>query len=118
MHDTYERIHLNFSFLSVPSAPPSSVMISGVNTSSMTIQWNTVVCIHQNGKILGYSVKYGVQGSNSTKNVNVSGGENTVAIISGLTSITTYTIEVAAMNSAGIGNYSAPVIVITHSKSI
>ena len=104
------------SFLPVPSAPPSSVMISDVNTSGITIQWEAVDCIHQNGKIVGYSVRYGVQGNNSMQSVNVSGGAATEAILSGLTSDTTYTIEVAAVNSAGIGEYSMPMATETKSE--
>jgi len=93
-------------------------MISDVNTSSITIQWEAVDCIHQNGKIVGYPVRYGVQGSNCMQSVNVSGGAATEAIISGLISDTTYTIEVAAVNSAGIGKYSFFMTAITSSKSV
>ena len=50
--------------------------------------------------------------------VNVSGGTATEAIISGLTSDTLYTIEVAAVNSAGIGRYSLYMTATTSSKSV
>ena len=52
------------------------------------------------------------------QSVNVSGGAATEAIISGLTANTTYTIEVAAVNSAGVGSYSLFMTAITSSKSI
>ena len=52
------------------------------------------------------------------QSVNVSGGAAAEAIISGLTSDTTYTIEVAAVNSAGIGKYSLSMTAITSSKSV
>ena len=52
-------------------------------------------------------MRYGVQGSGSTHIVNVSGGDATEATISGLTPSTMYSIEVAAVNSAGIGAYSS-----------
>ena len=93
-------------------------MISDVNTSSITIQWEAVDCTHQNGKIIGYSVKYWVQGRNGTQTVNVSGGAAAEAIISGVTANTSYSIEVAAVNSAGIGSYSLFMTAITSSKSI
>ena len=51
------------------------------------------------------------------QSVNVSGGAATEAIISGLTRETIYTIEVAAINSAGIGKYSLSMTAITSSKS-
>ena len=42
--------------------------------------------------------------------MSVSGGSVTEATISGLTPSTTYSIEVAAVNSAGTGVYSSPPI--------
>ena len=50
------------------------------------------------------------------QSVNVSGGSATEAIISGLTRDTIYTIEVAAVNSAGIGNYSMLITTVTKSE--
>ena len=50
------------------------------------------------------------------QSVNVSGGAATEAIISGLRVNTTYTIEVAAVNSAGIGKYSMPMATVTKSE--
>ena len=67
-----------------------------------------VPCIHRNGDITGYSVRYGVVGSGSTQTMNVAGGSVTEATIPDLTSSTTYSIQVAAVNSIGIGVYSAP----------
>ena len=52
------------------------------------------------------------------QSVNISGGAATEAIISGLRVNTTYTIEVAAVNSAGIGIYSLSMRAITSSKSV
>ena len=87
-----------------PSAAPTSVSVSEVTSSAITIQWWAVDCIHRNGDITGYSVRYGVQGS--TQTVSVSGGGATQTTISGLTQSTTYSIEVAAVNNAGTGVYS------------
>ena len=88
-----------------PSAAPTSVSVNEV-TSSITIQWGAVNCIHRNGDITGYSVRYGVQGSGSTQTVSVSGDGATHKTISGLTQSTTYSIEVAAVNTAGTGVFS------------
>ena len=96
-------------FPPAPSAAPTSVSVSEVTSSSITVQWGAVDCIHRNGDITGYSVRYGVQGSVSTQTVSVSGGGATMRLISGLMPSTTYSIEVAAVNNAGIGVYS-PVI--------
>ena len=83
-----------------------------MTSSSITVQWGAVDCIHRNGDITGYSVRYGVQGSGSTQTLNVSGSATTEATISGLESAAYYSIEVAAVNSAGTGVYSAPLTVL------
>ena len=53
-------------------------------------------------------VQYGVVGSGSTQIVSVSGGSVTEASLLHLMSSTTYSIQVAAVNSAGIGVFSDP----------
>ena len=50
----------------------------------------------------GYSVRYGVQGSGSIQIKDDIGGEVTQTTISGLMASTTYSIQVAAVNNAGI----------------
>ena len=58
-------------------------------------------------------MRYGVQGSGTTQTASVSGGATTEATIYGLTKDTSYDIELAAVNSAGIGVYSDPLFVDT-----
>ena len=96
-------------YTSVPSASPTSVTTSSVTSSTITVQWGPVDCIQRNGDITGYSVRYGIQGSGSTQTVSVSGGGATRRTVSGFDSSTTYTIEVAAVNSAGSGPFSSPI---------
>ena len=84
-----------------------------MTSTSITVQWGAVDCIHRNGDITGYSVQYGVQGSGRTQTESVSGGATTEATISGLASATNYTIEVAAVNSVGTGVYSGPITALT-----
>ena len=87
-----------------PSAPPDSVMISEVTSSSITVQWEMVPCIHRNGDITGYSVEYTRGGS--TQTMRVTGGDATMTTIEGLLPSTTYSIVMAAVNDAGTGVYS------------
>ena len=99
-----------------PSAPPTSVNLSDVTSSSITVQWGAVDCIHRNGDITGYSVQYGVQGSAEGDRTVVMASEDSsggMHEISGLTPSTNYTIEVAAVNSAGTGVHSDPTSVLT-----
>ena len=98
---------------SAPTAAPSNVSVTDVTSSTITVQWEMVPCIHQNGPITGYSVRYGVMGSGSTQTGTVSG---THTIISHLMPSTDYSIEVAATNSAGAGNYSYPRMAQTDGK--
>ena len=80
-------------------------------SSNITTQWGAVNISHHNGNITGYSVWCGVQGSGSTETVYVSGGTTTNTTIPGLIPYTSYVIDMAAVNSAGIGVYSEPLTV-------
>ena len=84
-----------------------------MTSSSVTVQWGAVDCIHRNGDITGYSVRYGVQGS--AEGVVMVSGDSSGGMheISGLNPSTNYTIDVAAVNSAGTGVYSDPTSVLT-----
>ena len=57
-------------------------------------------------------MQYRVKGSDRTKDITVT-SSSTEATISGLDSATNYSIEVAAVNIAGIGAYSNLVYVVT-----
>ena len=81
--------------------------------TNITVQWGAVVpCVHQNGEMMGYSVRYGELGSGEISEEKVSGDSSggMITISDGITIKTTYTIEVAAETSAGIGVYSDPQI--------
>ena len=88
-------------------------MIFDKNISTITIRWRPGKCVQSNRHITGYTVRYGIQGNGSIQTVTVSGKDSTNTSISGLKSSTTYSIEVAAVNSAGIGMYSNPLNVTT-----
>ena len=92
-----------------PSDSPTSVRVplSGRNSSSITVKWGPVDCIHRNGDITGYSVRYGKVGSAEGERTVVSGDfSGGMHPISELSAATTYTVEVAAETSAGPGPYS------------
>ena len=88
--------------------------VSEVTSSSITVQWGPVDCIHRNGNITGYSVRYGEVGSAEGERTvdemvsgDFSGGMYT---ISGLSQATEYTFELATETSVGRGPYSEAVI--------
>ena len=97
-----------YVFSSAPSAPPSSVNATVQSSTSITVQWGSVPCIHQNGDITGYSVRYGAEAVNVTG--DSSGGTYTIP---DLMPSTNYPIQVAAMNGADTGDYSAAVNQLT-----
>ena len=102
-----------------PSASPTSVRESGVTSSSITVQWGAVDCIHRNGDITGYSVRYGIQGTaEGDRTVMMATGDSSGGMytISGLSAATVYTVEVAAVNSVGTGVYSSPRDQLTSGK--
>ena len=107
---THTHTHLFLTLSSaVPSAALTDAKISFDSSTSITVQWGSVPCIHQNGEIAGYSVQYEVVGNGQTVYKMVSGDSSGgTGTISGLTRRTMYTVQVAAVNSAGTGVYSTP----------
>ena len=104
---------LHVFFVLAPSTAPTCVSVSEVTSTSITVQWGEVDCIHSNGDITGYTVLYAVQVNGSIQTVSVSGGGSTQTIISALTPSTNYSIEVAAVNSVGTGVYSNVIFQLT-----
>ena len=107
---THTHTHLFLTLSSaVPSAAPTDVKVSFDSSTSITVQWGSVPCIHQNGEIAGYSVQYVAVGSSEPQSMVVLGDSNGgTTTISGLTSRTMYTVQVAAVNTPGTGLYSTP----------
>ena len=95
---------LNFdmyiSFSTVPSAPPKEITAVDQTLFSITISWQPVHCRHQNGKITGYIIKYQEIDSEEMMVRGIMGNNFTVT---GLKSLTTYLIQVAANNTVGMG---------------
>ena len=109
------NITLSFlHYILVPSAAPVSLIVEETSSSTITVVWGEVPCIHQNGATTGYSVLYGVEGSGNTQTMTVDGA---TATISGLMSSTNYSIQVAAVNSAGAGEYSYPITAMIDGKT-
>ena len=106
---------------SAPSAAPTSVSVSQVTSSSITVQWGPVNCTKRNGDTTGYSVRYGVQGSAvGDRTVEMVSGDSSggMYVISGLSAATVYTVEVAAVNSAGTGVYSDLLTILTSGTAL
>ena len=95
-----------------PSAAPVDLTFLSATSSSITLQWKAVPCIHQNGNITGYMIEYEeVDDENEAPSMNKSivgdQKEMTTGSITGLRPLTHYDIRVAAVNSAGIGPFTS-----------
>ena len=90
-----------------PSAPPADVRVLVNGSTSITVQWGSVPCRQRNGEITGYLVQYVTVGSSEPQSMVVSGDSSSggTATIS-VSKQTMYTVQVAAVNSAGTGEYS------------
>ena len=82
--------------------------IAKVFGTMIEVQWKPVNCTHRNGNIILYLVQYEALGSNNT--ITAKGEQIT---ISNLMLFTTYSIKVAAVNSAGTGEFSPAVMALT-----
>ena len=98
----------------VPSVAPLYVEVLVENSTAVTVQWGPIDCVHENGKITHYTVRYR-EVDNSKHDSEDSGWNNGMVsgdssggmtTISGLTKETVYTVEIAAHNTAGTGMYS------------
>uniref|UniRef100_A0A672L5Y6 protein-tyrosine-phosphatase n=1 Tax=Sinocyclocheilus grahami TaxID=75366 RepID=A0A672L5Y6_SINGR len=101
----------------VPSAPPRSVDVVVLNTTSARVSWKPPVAERQHGKICGYQVTYARRTT----------GERTVSpkirelllrdpqdlILTDLWPNTEYSVTVAAFNSKGDGARSKPTVIRT-----
>ena len=75
-----------------------------MNSTAITVQWEAVPCVEQNGDITGYNVT--LLESGQIERVKYVDENVNKVIISELTPSTTYSIQVAAVNSQGTGPYS------------
>ena len=73
-------------------------------------------CADRNRAITGYSVRYGEVENGTLTTVTVTGASVMNTTISSLISSTNYSIEVAAVSSAGTGVYSDMVFTETNGK--
>ena len=113
-------MHVLLKCMTIPAAPShsvalNSVSVSEVTSSSITVQWWTVPCIHRNGLIIGYRIRAMTSGEDDRMETV---GYVREATITGLTPSTEYTVSVAAVNSQGTGPYSDGIVLSTNGKLV
>ena len=89
-----------------PSAAPGDLIFLSSTSSTISIQWEAVPCIHRNGRITGYIIWYKEVCGGAFINVSVT-GDQTEANITGLQSSTFYDVRIAAVNSVGTGPFTS-----------
>ena len=85
--------------LTAPSGPPQTFTSAVNNETSISLQWDEVECIEQNGLITGYTLSYFpyVAGA-AIENVGVAGR---VVTLTGLLPKTQYQFQVWAVSDSG-----------------
>ena len=81
-----------------------------VNSRSITVNWNEIPCIQQNGMVTRYEVEFEPSGEGT-----ISGRSFTV---NRLTPFTDYTFQVRGVNSAGSGPYSDLINITTSEEGM
>ena len=117
--DTLLPLVASHSLCTGAAVAPSSVRATAESSTVISVEWNGLTpCRLVNGLIVKYTVQYT---AGSTRMVEEVAGDWTVGgetSLTGLTPLTNYSIQVAAVNNQGhIGVYSDPVTVETRESS-
>ncbi|KAI1884631.1 hypothetical protein AGOR_G00228370 [Albula goreensis] len=104
-----------------PSSPPKMVQthedkpgpvghlsFTEILDTSLRVSWQEPT--DKNGVIIGYLVSWEVHGKNSSRVTRTLANTTLEYKVTGLTSLTTYTLEVAAMTEAGMGTVTSSTI--------
>ena len=107
------------SSFSTPTAPfpntgpvvaprkPTNLVATG-GDQQVSLSW-TAPLRNGGASITDYSIQYSSDGGSSWTSFSHSASSSTSAIVTGLTNTTAYKFRVAAINSAGTGQYTSPV---------
>ena len=100
----------------VPSSPPSSFRRGTITPNNITVHWGDIECLCRNGVITGYTIQ--VSRNGRVEGTVEVGGNVLEATVPGLTPSTTYSVQVAAVNSAGTGPFTGSIYFQTEGEYI
>ncbi|XP_073801026.1 protein sidekick-1 isoform X4 [Danio rerio] len=95
------------TFEDIPG-PVGRLSFTEILDTSLKVSWEEPV--DKNGIITGYLVSWEVQGNNQSRVARNLANTTLDYKVTGLTSLTTYTLEVAAMTEAGVGTVTSSTI--------
>uniref|UniRef100_A0A9J8AA75 Sidekick cell adhesion molecule 1 n=1 Tax=Cyprinus carpio carpio TaxID=630221 RepID=A0A9J8AA75_CYPCA len=88
--------------------PVGRLSFTEILDTSLRVSWEEPV--DKNGIVTGYLVSWEVQGKNQSRVARTLTNSTLDYKVTGLTSLTTYTLEVAAMTEAGVGTVTSSTI--------
>ena len=110
--------HFSFFACTAPASPPENATATANSSTTISVTWDIVLPIDQNGVITMYEVLYvpleTFGGAIGPLTVNVSGTEMSMVLVD-LEEFVYYNISVRAYTSVGEGPYSDGIIEITYS---
>ena len=93
---------------------PANVTANVTSSTSMTVTWESVPDIHQNGIITQYEVQYSTESAFGGTATVITPASNMTINLAGLEEYTEYSIRVSAHTVVGAGSFSQPLIATTH----
>ena len=100
----YILFHITISITEAPQQP-QVVVVTPVNSTTVTVSWNEVQCFHGSEAVTHYLVQYQSLCGLAVQNVTTNGVVQAVNV-SGLTLNTEYTFQVAAADVNTPGPFS------------
>ena len=90
-----------------PAGFPGNLNSTLSTATTITLTWDQLNCVDHNGVITGYRIQYGIITTDNLMMVTGAAASDRTFTASRLVPLTTYMFRIAAVNSDGVGPYSA-----------
>ena len=102
---------MSLSMFTVPTGTPQNVGTSSTELNIINVQWSPVPDEQANGIIIGYSIRYRIDSTQSSpQNEMISNVSDILSADVNIVAGETYRISVAARTQVGLGPYSPELI--------
>ena len=92
-----------------PSLSPSNLRATNVTQTTVTLEWDPVTCLQQNGPTTGYDVEVGINDSVFFATRSIQGGDRT-HVETGLQSYTAYYFRVSSRTGDSLVSLPSPTL--------